>query len=135
MKKQLLISTMMLLLASSHAYAADAPAASTPATPAPAADTPAPKETGEKHHGMTLDEARKRAHERAEKLDKMTEDEWAEKQKKHHEWMDKWHSMTPEEKDAYKKMKQAKRHHKEQDESAAPAVRQPATLAPPTDKQ
>jgi Skp family chaperone for outer membrane proteins len=136
MKKQLLTGTAILLFAAASAWAADPAPAIPPAAPAPvtaaapasamapAADTESMPQG--KRHQWTIEEARKHAHERAEKLDKMTEAEWNAKQQKSHEWRAKWKAMTPEEKDAYKKMRIAKRHHKEEESATAPASVAPA---------
>ena len=57
----------------------------------------------------TLQEARQHAHEHADKLDKMTEEEWSEKQKKRREHFEKMDKMSPQEKEAYYKNKAEKR--------------------------
>ena len=98
MKKQWLIGVAMLALLASNALAADDATKNAPA--------PSSTSTVAEEHGMTLEEARKRAHEHADKLDKMTEQEWANHEKKRHEWKDKWQHMTPEE-----KAEHAKKHH------------------------
>jgi hypothetical protein len=88
---------------------ATAPIEPMPAPPA----APAPEKSKlayPAHHSRTLDEARKAAHERAEKLDKMTEAEWTQTQQKRHAWREKWKQMTPEEKEAYKKSHHRKTH-------------------------
>lgn len=95
MKKHWLISVAWIALTASGAWAADTSSSNSPSTA---------------YHEWTLDEARKHAHEKADTLDKMTEEEWAQKQAKHHAWYDKWKKMTPEEKAAYKKSRAAKRH-------------------------
>ncbi len=53
-----------------------------------------------KIHEMTLEEARKKAHERADKLDKMTQAEWDEQQKERREFMDRFAKMTPADRQA-----------------------------------
>ena len=82
--------------------------------PPPHGEMPRPGESG---HGKewTLEEARKHAHERADKLDKMTETEWAEEQKKRKEafraMLDK---MSPEQKERFFKEKAERRQERQQ---------------------
>lgn len=108
MTKSWFIGTAALVLLASSAYAADDKAA-----------PPAPHEEmehggpGEHHHGdwvpyeqYTLEEARKHAHEKADKLDKMTQAEWDAHKKevlaRKAEHKAKWDAMTPEEKQKQK---------------------------------
>jgi hypothetical protein len=123
MQKHWLISAATLALISTGAWAADDSGSAAPATG--------------KHHARTLEEARKHAHEYADKLDKMTESEWNEKQQKRHAWREKWKTMTPEEKAAYKKERAEKWHHKTEngDSSGISNAASPSTApvaAPPT---
>jgi hypothetical protein len=53
------------------------------------------------HHDMTLEEARKHAHEMAAKLDKMTPAEWNERQARRKAFFAKVDKMTPAERDAF----------------------------------
>jgi|GEM_PF-7095446 len=115
-RKHLLLSAIALTLATGNVFAA------------PGQDAPPPP-MGEHEDGrppQSLAEARKKAHERAEKLDKMTEQEFAEHEKKHREWMEKWHNMTPEQQEEIKK-RQAERR---QERQAGTANSQPAGNAP-----
>ena len=113
MKKHLLLSLAALSLAATGAYAADNATTKTPASSSGSAAMPGnPPEEKD----WTLDEARKRAHfnaERAnkyaEKLDKMTNEDWAQHEKERHARLDKLHNMTPEEKAAYFKNREERR--------------------------
>ena len=93
MKKYLLLSVAALALMSTSGFAQPAND-KTPPAPPPGDEGGAP------HHDWTLSEARQKAHEHADKLDKMTEAEWSEHEKKRREFMNKWDKMTPEEKEA-----------------------------------
>jgi hypothetical protein len=103
MKKQSLISIAAAAFAvlATNAFAADD--ANAPASPAA---TPG-------RHQLTIEEARKHAHDRAEKLDKMSPEEYKAKQEKRHEFREKWKKMTPEEKEAFKKSRREARAHKD----------------------
>ncbi len=70
---------------------------------------------GKMGHDWTLEEARKHAHERAEKLDKMTPQEWAEHQKRRHEWRDHWKSMTVEQKKEWREKRKERMNEKKND--------------------
>jgi hypothetical protein len=137
MRKHLMIGTALVLLASTGAWAADNSAA--PAAPATEAATPssapitqgaAPTDAAVTHHGhrhqWTLEEARKRAHARADKLDKMTEAEYEAQQEKRHAAHEKWKSMTPEERAAAKKARHDKWLAKHQGASTAAPATAPA---------
>lgn len=122
MKKHWLTGAAMLALVATSGFAADpsSPPASggSTETAAPASDT----DGGHKghHKEWTLEEARKHAHERADKLDKMTPDEWAAHQKKRKEGHEKWKSMTPEQREAWKKEHHGHHHgDKSGDDSAS----------------
>ena len=121
MKKHLLLSVLALTLLASGAFAANSD------TPPP----PPPHEAGqppeEANKAWTLQEARQKAHEHADKLDKMTEEQWAEHQKKRKEFMEKWHNMTPEQKEEMRKKREEHRKEKEASDSKAPAPTAPAS--------
>lgn len=121
MRKFLMLSTAVLTLVSAGAMAAD-PVPNNPAPPAAAG------EMG-KHHQWTLEEARKHAHEWADKLDKMTPDEWAEHEKKRGEFFEKWNKMTPEEKENFRKERHEKKMHKQEGKNETPAAQAPKAPA------
>lgn len=99
MKKLLLLSITALTLASTGASAID----NTQKTVSTESKQPATYEHMEKD--WTLEEARKKAHEKADKLDKMTEEEYAKYQKNRHEYREKLRSMTPEQREEFFKKK------------------------------
>ncbi len=116
MKKLLLLSIAALIMSAGGAFAAG----NTPTGTMP----PSHEEHGMPPHGddmemgkdWTLDEARKRAHEHAdkareyaEKLDKMTEEDWAKHLKKRHEFMERLNKMTPEQREEFFKNRREKR--------------------------
>ena len=82
--------------------------------PAHAEDTPPPPPgggammmmEGPMHKGPpeTLAEARERAKQHLEILNSMTEEQWQQSMKIRQEMNDKWESMTPEEKEAFKEL-------------------------------
>jgi hypothetical protein len=131
MKKHLLLIVAALLVPAAGAFAAD----KTPEK-GDSANTKTEHSTAGDYAGgkdWTLDEARKRAHEnvqssqeRADKLDKMTEDEWKEHLKKRHAFMAKWEKMTPEEREAVKKeraeRREERRQKKDENSSLSPSA-------------
>ena len=66
------------------------------------------KAFSKEHHPWTLDDARRHAHEYADKLDKMTPQEWADMQKRRQGLIRKWAGMTPEERNSYIKTRGSK---------------------------
>ncbi len=139
MRKHVLSGIAILVMAASGAYAADQaqPAAKT-AAPAQSAATDS---NDNSHMGKdwTLDEARRHAHEsaekakeRADKLDKMTESEWAEHLKKRHAFLEKMKKMTPEDRKEYwKKRKEWREHHEAENSTANPSENnKPSDTAP-----
>lgn len=130
MMKSSLIGAAALALLAGGAFAEGTPA------PHPSAPTeshaPSPEGAmGDDHHmmmgGMTLEQARERAHKHAEKLDKMTPEEWEQKKKQRMERREKWKKMTPEEREKHREEMRAKRHHMHEDGGATP----PAPSTPP----
>jgi hypothetical protein len=100
MKRFLAACAAMTLFASAQgAISADA-AARNPATASPASS--GVKTTNKARYGWSLDEARKHAHEYADKLDKITPEEWDSIQKKRAEQMKRWRAMTPEQRAAFR---------------------------------
>jgi len=104
MKKQGLIIAALALLATS------AFATASMAQQQPPAGGPPPVDG--MHHEWTLEEARKHAHEQADRFDKMTPQEWAEHEKRRREFFDKWDKMTPEQKEADRAKRQEYRKNK-----------------------
>lgn len=106
-----------------NAFAADAPPAPHGDTPPPHGDMLPPPPPGESGRMETLEDARKKAHEHADKMDKMTESEWAEHQKKRQEFMDKWHKMSPQEKEDFRKKRdERKQERREGEDKNSPAA-------------
>lgn len=112
MKKYWLIGTTALALAAGCAWAEDK-----------AATAPAGAMHEEHMMGMgggdyvpykdlTLEQAREHAHKHAEKLDKMTPQEWDEHKKKVMERHEKWKAMTPEEREKHRAEMREHRMHK-----------------------
>lgn len=132
MRKLLLLSITALSLAAGSVWAASE-------GPQPAPEVKPTEHAGPKGkmHAWTLEEARKHAHEHADMLDKMTEAEWAEHQKKwekHHEFREKLHNMSPEERDEFfKKMHEKHKHDK--DANAAPKTDSAPPAAASDDKK
>jgi hypothetical protein len=54
------------------------------------------------HHPWTLEDARQHAHAYADKLDKMTPEEWDKMLKEREALLKKWRTMTPKERDPSK---------------------------------
>jgi DNA polymerase III alpha subunit len=117
MKKHWLMSAAILALVSAGAFAEDITA-------------PAPAMEG-KHHEVTLEQARERAHKHADKLDKMTPEEYAAQKEKRREHREKWKHMTPEERTAAKKAHHDKWLAKHHTTGGADTSSTPAT--PPAD--
>ncbi|HEU5046375.1 MAG TPA: hypothetical protein VFT64_00875 [Rickettsiales bacterium] len=140
MKKLLLLSITALTLTAGSVFAASAGTEPKP-TPAPMEHAGPGGEMDmhheEMHHEWTLQEARKHAHEMADKLDKMTEAEWAEHQKKRREFKEKIHNMSPEERKEFFKNIHEKhmRKHDKDAGGAAPAGSAPAATDAPAEKK
>ncbi len=101
MKGILLASSAILLLASAEmADAVDVEARST----APGMASPKKTESHRtEHHRWTLDEARRHAHEYADKLDRTTPQEWEAMQDRREQEFKKWKTMSPQQRQAYLK--------------------------------
>jgi hypothetical protein len=90
MKKTMLFAAALLLPL--WAQAAGAPPA------AGAADAASPAGA---FHGMTLEEARKAAHEKADRLDRMTPEEWAHHEQRRRELFERVSKMTPQQREKF----------------------------------
>lgn len=107
MKKILLIATTSLTLLAGSAYAND----ETPPPPPPHGGPAHMDGDYVPYEQLTLEKAREHAHKRAEKLDKMTPEEWDAHKKKVMERREKWKSMTPDQREKFKDEMRAKRHN------------------------
>ena len=126
MKKHILFSVLALYVMANGALANathDSPPPPPPAHEDAMGVPPEGMNPKDPHKEWTLEEARKKAHEHAEKLDKMTPEQWAEHQKKRKEFMEKWHNMTPEQKEDFRKKREE--HRKQKEESSTPAPTSP----------
>jgi len=94
MKILLSLCVTLLALNSAPAALATESGRDDPAQSAPRVNN---KDMTAPRHPWTLDDARRNAHELADKLDKMTPQEWTEIQKKREESLRKWARMSPEE--------------------------------------
>ncbi len=108
MKILLVMCTAVSLVVSAAAANAADTAARNPANAMPGVGAGTP--SNKTQHIWTLDEARKHAHEYADRLDKMTPQEWGEMRKKRQESLEKWRRMTPQERKAYFQNRAAKVH-------------------------
>lgn len=134
MAKKWLIATAALMLIASGASAEDTKTVAAPVTAEKPADT-------EAHHGWhhrkpkTLEEARAHAKKKYEELEKMTPQQWDEKQKQNAQRREKkWKAMSPEARAEYMKKKEERsKGHKKEGAEATPAAA-PAT-APVTEEK
>jgi len=117
MKKSWLIGTTAFMLLSSSAWAEDKKPAMPDAPPPhgmkqgdhPTDGGPMMGTHKSRHGNMTLEEARAKAKERLEKLEKMTPEEWEAKKKERKERREKWKAMSPEQKEKFKQEMREKR--------------------------
>lgn len=136
MKKHIIVGIAAFLAMSGSVLATDNSSSGTPPVvahshPMIPAGAPADASSPDFDKDWTLDEARKHAHEKAEreqkyaeKLDKMNEKEWAEHEKKRHAFMDKMKNMTPEERKQYWHDRKEKEHAEHAEATTAPSADQ-----------